>query len=666
MNKKTIFILIGTIVGIALIIGSLFFLNNKKEQEAKEAAMNNWVSTIEKQNFEKLPTFVTTRSLKEHGYTSEELVNKYSTIFSGIGVDEVKITNIQMKDNSFTYAMQLNTAIGQTTTFNYEAQLSEDNDRYKINWHPALIFPNMEADDKISFNSTSAKRGDIKDANDFALATFAKAFQAGIIPGELGNDSERDKNMKAISKFLEMPVDTIEANLAKSWVKDDLFVPLKTIADEDVKKLTGLQYKAVETRYYPLGEAAANLIGYTGKVTAEDLEKNPSLGMDSTIGKSGLERSYDKELRGVDGGEIALTDAAGKVKDVLLTSEVEDGQDIKLTIDHLVQKRAYSSLKDAAGSTVVMEPKTGALISLVTKPSFDPNEMVRGISQESYDQYANNPDKPFMSRYALGYAPGSTMKAITAAVALDAGTLTEKTMRKIDGLQWQKDGSWGNYKITRVTDNPEVDFVKALVYSDNIFFAQEGLALGEKELRAGFDKFGFGKEYELPFAMEPAQISTDKKFANDILLADTAYGQGQLLMSPIQQAVAFSAFANEGKIVSPHLVFQEKSQQTQAATAPSIEKVNAALLKVVSDKNGTAHLLNSISPTLAAKTGTAELKMEQGTEGQENSFLMAFDTKKENYIMVSLVENHKKTGKTATELAKNLIPELQKLQYTEK
>lgn len=666
MTKKTIIISSSAVI-LLLLLSSLFiFFNKKKNTEARESMVNEWVSTIEKQKFDQISSLTTAKALKEQGFSAKEMQEKYKNIFSGVGVDDVKISNVKIDNMNFSYDMQLHTAIGNTTKFHYKGNLVEDAQSYKINWKTNLIFPNMKSSDKISFTSTAAKRGEIKDANGLPLATIADAYQAGIIPKELGKDAEKTKNIQAISKYLQVSVSTIEANLSKSWVKDDLFVPIKVVADKDVKKMTGLQYKAVETRYYPVGEALANLIGYTGKVTAEDIEKNPTLGTDAIIGKAGLERTYDQELRGTDGGTISLTDEAGKVKEVLLQSEVENGQTIQLTIDSLVQKKAYDALDDAVGSSVVMEPQSGALIALVTKPSFDPNKMVRGISQKEYDQYANNTNKPFLNRYAQGYAPGSTMKVVTAAVGLDAKTLKENTVRKINGLQWQKDKSWGNYKITRVTENAEVDYVKALIYSDNIFFAQEGLAMGETKLREGFTKFGFGQKYDLPFTMKAAQISSDKKFKNDILLADTAYGQGEILMSPIQQAVAYSAFANDGKIISPHLLYKEKSTTTQAASTASIQKVDQALLQVVSNKNGTAHALQSISPTLAAKTGTAELKMAQGTEGQENSFLMAFDTKKKNYIFVSLVENHKKTGATATELAKKLIPELQKIQYTEK
>lgn len=666
MSKKTRVSIVISICFLFIAGGAFLFFQEKKSEDALQQSANQWITTLEKQQFKNLPELVTETSLKKQNYSAEDLINKYDAIFSGIGVNQVKISNVNINDHKLSYKMALNTAIGQTTEFQYETTLTETPDGFKINWNPNLIFPNMNATDKISYKNKAATRGNIVDANGIALATMADAFQAGVIPQDLGQDKEREKNIQAISNYLKIPVEIIEKNLAQSWVQEDFFVPLKTLPDEKVKKMTGLQYKIVETRHYPLGEVSANLIGYTGKVTAEDLEKDPSLRTDSFIGKSGLERAYDKKLRGTDGGTISLTDSVGKVKDVLLKAEVNNGEKIQLTLDSAVQKKAFEELDNAVGSTVVMEPTTGALIALVTKPSFDPNLMVRGISQTEYDAYANDINKPFMARYAQRYAPGSTMKAITAAVGLDAGTLKENNSRKIEGLQWQKDSSWGSYKITRVTENLEVDYRKALIYSDNIFFAQEGLAMGEKTLRNGFNKFGFGVEYDLPFAMDVAQISTDKKFENEILLADTAYGQGQLLMSPIQQAVAYSAFANDGKITTPHLIYKDQSKSSQTTSKESINLVTSALKKVVSDPNGTAYSLNKFSTSLAAKTGTAELKLEQGTEGEENSFLMAFNTKKKNYIVVSLVENHKKSGKTATQLAQGLIPVLEKLQYVEK
>src|SRR5690606_36910040 len=157
-----------------------------------------------------------------------------------------------------------------------------------------------------------------------------------------------------------------------------------------------------------------------------------------------------------------------------------------------------------------------------------------------------------------------------------------------------------------------------LIYSDNIYFAQEALEMGEEVFRDGLNKFIFGEEFDLPIAMKPAKISNQPEFKSEILLADTAYGQGELLISPIQQATMYSVFQNEGKVVYPRLLVNEKRKEKTAITASTANEMKKWLEEVVNDPNGTAHLLYNPQYHLAAKTGTAELKMQQGEKGDEN------------------------------------------------
>jgi len=637
----------------------------RAEQKAEQTA-KNFVTTITKQQYQELPALVSNQALKKYNYDKQTLINKYSNIFHGIGAENMKasdvtITKIKRGQYTFTYKLDLTTALGKMPSLSYKGKIIKEGNNFAVDWSPELIFPHMEATDKISYSEEDAIRGKILDKYGNELATNSEFRQAGIIPKELGEGTKKEENIKAIAKQFDITTKDIETKLNQKWVKEDLFVPLKIIDNDQIKKMAGVQYQAVDVRYYPLAEAASTMIGYTGKVTQEDLEKDPTLAADAIIGKSGLERAYDKELRGKNGGKISLIDQNGKVKEVLLEAYREDGKNIHLTIDADTQLKAYDALEKATGASVIMQPKTGDLLALVSKPSYDPNKMVRGISQKEYDAYMNNQQKPFINRFTQRFAPGSTLKTVTASVALDAGTLTTKKERTINGLKWQKDKSWGSYFVTRVSNVPKVNLETALIYSDNIFFAQEGLEMGENLLRKGFNKFIFGEKLDLPFDMKPAQISNNESFKSDILLADTAYGQGQVLMSPIQQAITYSAFASNGKVVYAHLLKDQQTKTKDAVSAKSAKIVKNAMMQVVQNANGTAHSLNGISSTLAAKTGTAELKQTQGTEGQENSFVVAFDTKKKHeFLVLSVVEDHKKVGKTATELVKPLIQELEK------
>ncbi|MGG0655655.1 penicillin-binding transpeptidase domain-containing protein [Rummeliibacillus pycnus] len=665
MKRKSLLISIIVVVIIAIFGGSYYMAQQNDEQKAEQKA-KKFVKTITEQQFEQLPSLVSNDALIKYKYDKQTLINKYANIFNGIGAENVRASNfaiskIKRGQYEFTYKLNLATALGNMPTLSYKGKLIKQGKDFVVDWNPELIFPHMEATDKISYIEEDAIRGKILDKHGNELATNAQFRQVGIIPKELGEGPKKEENLNAIAKQFDMSLKDIEARLNQKWVKEDLFVPLKVIDNAKIKKMTGVQYQAVNIRYYPLAEAASTMIGYTGKVTQEDLKKDATLSANAVIGKSGLERAYDKELRGKNGGKISLIDQDGKVKEVLLEAYREDGKDIQLTIDSDTQLKAYDVLQNAAGASVIMQPKTGELLALVSKPSYDPNKMIRGISQKEYDAYLNDEQKPFTNRFTQRFAPGSTLKTVTASVALDAGTLTTKKVRTINGLKWQKDKSWGNYFVTRVSNVPKVNLQTALVYSDNIFFAQEALEMGEDVLRKGFNKFIFGEKLDLPFDMNPAQISNKESFKSDILLADTAYGQGQVLMSPIQQAITYSAFANNGKVVYAHLLKEQKTKTKDAVSATSAKIVKNAMMQVIQNANGTAHSLNGISPTLAAKTGTAELKQTQGTEGQENSFIVAFDTKANHeFLVLSVVEDHKKVGKTATELAKPLIQELEK------
>lgn len=665
MKKKPLLIGIIVILVLAISGGSYYMAHKNAEQKATQKA-KQFIQILTQQQFDQLPSVVSNQSLQKAHYTKQTFIDKYTNIFNGIGAEnlkasDLKISKIKNGQFQFSYKLNLATGLGKLPTLSYKGRLIKQGKDYVIDWQPNLIFPHMEATDKISYTEDDAVRGKILDKNGSALATNAEFHQAGIIPKELGKGTERTENINAIAQQFHISVKEIEAKLDQKWVKEDLFVPLKVVEDDQIKKMTAVQYQAVDIRYYPLGKAASTMIGYTGKVTAEDLKKDKTLSADANIGKSGLERAYDKELRGKNGGKISLIDQNGKVKEVLLEAYREDGKDLQLTIDANTQVKAYNALDNATGATVIMQPKTGELSALVSKPSYDPNLMIRGISQKEYDAYLNDERKPFANRFTQRYAPGSTLKTVTASVALDAGTLTTDKTRTISGLKWQKDKSWGNYYITRVSNVPKVNLETAFIYSDNIFFAQTGLEMGEKILRKGFNQFIFGEKLDLPFSMEPAQISNKTSFKSQILLADTAYGQGQVLMSPIQQAITYSAFANNGKIIYGHLLANEKTKAKDAVSSKSAEIVHQAMTQVIQNPNGTAHILNGISSTLAAKTGTAELKQTQGTKGQENSFIVAFDTKKsQEFLVLSVVEDHQKIGKTATELAKPLIKELEK------
>ncbi|HAQ6430860.1 TPA: penicillin-binding transpeptidase domain-containing protein [Enterococcus faecium] len=654
----------GAVILIAAAGGGYFYYQHYQETQAVEAGektVEQFVQALNKGDYNKAAEMTSKKAANKSALSEKEILDKYQNIYGAADVKGLQISNLKVdkKDDStysFSYKAKMNTSLGELKDLSYKGTLDRNDGQTTINWQPNLVFPEMEGNDKVSLTTQEAARGNIIDRNGEPLATTGKLKQLGVVPSKLGDGGEKTANIKAIASSFDLTEDAINQAISQSWVQPDYFVPLKIIDGATPELPAGATIQEVDGRYYPLGEAAAQLIGYVGDITAEDIDKNPELSSNGKIGRSGLEMAFDKDLRGTTGVKLSITDADGVEKKVLIEHEVQNGKDIKLTIDAKAQKTAFDSLGGKAGSTVATTPKTGDLLALASSPSYDPNKMTNGISQEDYKAYEENPEQPFISRFATGYAPGSTFKMITAAIGLDNGTIDPNEVLTINGLKWQKDSSWGSYKVTRVSDvSSQVDLKTALIYSDNIYAAQETLKMGEKKLRTGLDKFIFGEDLDLPISMNPAQISNEDSFNSDILLADTGYGQGELLINPIQQAAMYSVFANNGTLVYPKLIADKETKDKKNVIGETaVQTIVPDLREVVQDVNGTAHSLSALGIPLAAKTGTAEIKEKQDVKGKENSFLFAFNPDNQGYMMVSMLEN-KEDDDSATKRASELL-----------
>lgn len=644
MKKSTLTIIGGVAAAIVIIAGGFGlyqWYQGKSEADAVQATAQTYTQAFAKRQYDKAVKQVDTSHLTGPGwhYTAKTLAARNQAVFDRVGASDIKITNVKTKKYDsktyeLTFTANMNTKIGKLSAQHYEAPIVKVGDNWRIQWSPRLLFPSMDGKDTVQIDLIAATRGQIYDRNNQLLAKNGDVTQAGLVPGKLGTGADRTANLEKIAAAWDVKVTSLETLLKQSWVTDDTFVPVKIVTDSPV--MTGAAYQTIGSRTYPLGEAAAQLIGYVGTATADDIHKDPTLTANSKIGKTGLEQIYDKQLRGTDGGQISIQN--GDNIHPLLTKKAVNGKSLKLTIDANQQKTAYTQLAGKAGSVVTMNPTNGELLTLASSPSYDPNAFVNGISQTDYDKYANNTSLPFLSRFAQRYAPGSTFKMLTAAIALQNKTITPDTTKSISGLKWQKDSSWGDYKVTRTVDAASENMTQALVNSDNIWFAQVALKMGASAYLKGLAPL-FKTQADLPLTMKKAQISNSGKLASETLLADTAYGQGQLLLSPIEQAAMYSTIANGGTMQQPTLIQGTKGKRTNSVLqANAANTVKTALTHVVSDQAGTAHNLAIDGHTIAAKTGTAELKQKQDTDGKENGFLVAMDADKNTYLTVALIE----------------------------
>ena len=647
MKKKVIISIMIVIILTAVITGVFFYLNYTSEKP--ENILNNYVSLINEKNYEAMYDQITEES--KQNISREDFIARNKNIYEGIDATDLKleIKEVTKEGNTarISYTETMSTSAGNIT-INNTTNLEKQDKTYKIKWSSSQIFPQLRDTDKVRVSTLKSSRGEILDRNGVKLAENGKISSVGIVPGKLGEN--RDENISKISELTGVSTDYINTQLSASYVKDDTFVPIKKVAMNNTElkdkllEIPGVMINQVDARVYPFGEQTSHITGYVQAVSSEDLENNEGKGYnsDSIIGKAGLEYAYEDKIRGIDGVEIYIADENGNKLYVIAKQDKQDGEDVKLTIDSELQSKLYEQLKNDKGFFVVLDPETGEVLALVSTPSYDANSFVLGLTNSEWEELNSDPAKPLYNRFLQTYCPGSTFKAVTAGIALTTGTITRDTTYNYQGLSWQKDSSWGNYNVTTLTGySGAKNVTNALMNSDNIFFAQATLAIGNEKYTENLQKLGFNKEIDFPLSIKKSQYSNTDKIETEIKLADTGYGQGDLLVNPIHMASIYSAFANNGKMVKPYLEYSNgKVDYEDVFSEESANIVKDALIQVV--ESGTATDMKIPGLTIAGKTGTAELKTSnEDTESGTLGWFDCFTTNRQegNLLIVGMVEN---------------------------
>ncbi len=658
LNKK---IVIGIIIAIIIVVlagvgVAVYILNQNKTNP--EEIWKSYISKINEQKYEEMYQMLSETSKQK--ISQEDFITRNKNIYEGIEMSdmEVQITGVEEEDSKtskITYNSTMNTEAGKVE-FSNIVRLTEDKEQgYTINWSSNLIFPQLNNTDKVRVKTVKSERGKIVDKNGVVLAGEGEISSVGIVPGKLNQES-KDADIEKIASLLGTTSTSINNTLSASWVKDDSFVPIKEVSKdatelkEQLLQISGIKINTDTARVYPLGEAAAHLVGYVQNITAEELEANKDKGYTSTsiIGKAGLEKQYEDRLKGTDGLDIYIEDENGERKAEIAKIEVQNGETIKLTIDSTIQTKLYNEIKDNQGFFVVMEPQTGALLALVSTPSYNPNDFVLGMSTEKWNSIKDNQAKPMLARYLQTYCPGSTFKPVTGAVGLTSGSLSANDTFSYSGLSWKKDG-WGEYDITTLTAyNGPKNLRNALIYSDNIYFAQAAIKIGATNFKSGLDKIKFGESIDFPLSLSKSQYSNDGNIRDEKMLADSGYGQGEILVNPIHMASIYSAFANNGNMVKPYLEVKEDNSVEYlvegAFTQEAANTIKDDLIQVV--EQGTATDMKVSGRTIAGKTGTAELKGSKDAEADVLGWFDCFtaDNNGNQLLVISMVENARDLG----------------------
>ncbi|MFP5412032.1 MAG: penicillin-binding protein 2 [Gammaproteobacteria bacterium] len=494
-------------------------------------------------------------------------------------------------------------------------------------------------ENRISLLPVPPSRGLIYDRNGVLLAENVSAYTLELSPKRIGY-AKLDATIDALTRIVE--VTPLERRRFKRLADENRradSLPLKTrLTDEEVARLAvqryrlpGVEIRARLFRHYPLGETAAHVLGYIGRISIddqkrlEDQELLSSYAGSTHIGKLGAELSYERELHGKPGVEEVEVSAGGRVVRTLSQTPPQPGANLYLSIDIRLQKLAEDVYAGRRGALVAIEPKTGDVLAMVSSPSFDPNLFIDGIDTQTWQGLNENPDLPLLNRPLRGaYPPGSTYKPFVALATLGAGLV-----RPGDTISDPGFFQLGNHRFrdSRPGGHGTVDLRKSIVVSSDTYYYKLAYEIGVDKLHDLMKPWGFGQLTGIDLEHETAGILPSsawkmRRYKKRWLPGETpsiGIGQGYNAFTILQLAHATATLANGGVVMRPHVVRTVEDPTTrerrQTVTAESsripvrpehLELVRSAMIEV--NRSGTGrHVFGKAPYTVAGKTGTSQV-----------------------------------------------------------
>jgi len=494
-------------------------------------------------------------------------------------------------------------------------------------------FKKKSENNSIRFRQIKPLRGLIMDRNGVVLVDNKPSFDVLYIPTKNKGNELSVERLKELYKSR-----SLDFSYDQSALEDvKLYLPIKleknvsmekvALVETNALNLPGIYIDVSPVRLYLDGEILAPIIGYTGEISREDIEKsNDKYAYGDVLGKHGLEKFFDPYIRGRRGAELVEVNVHGKEIKNLGKIDPASGYNMVLTIDSELQKAAWQALEGRAGSAVVLDTRDGSVLAMVSSPSFDPNLFNSGISNEQWDELQNNPFAPLSNKAISGqYPPGSTYKLIVAAAALEEGVITPDTKVLCKGSF-----TLGNrtYRCWNKHGHGYVDLHKAIVESCDVYFYTVGKMLGVDTIAKYARLFGLGEAagIDLPgekSGLVPTKDWKLKRKKSAWQIGETisiSIGQGFDLVTPLQLANAFSAFANGGTLWKPYLVkyiestdgkiykeFLPEKKGELKLSSKTVEILNSALWGVVNEPGGTGHAASLPGRDVCGKTGTSQV-----------------------------------------------------------
>lgn len=549
-------------------------------------------------------------------------------------------------------------------------------------WDLQLIkggeYKKIDESNRLRVIDIHAPRGIIHDRNDKPLVKNIPTFDISIVKEDLPKDPE---SLAYLGRLIGLSLDEIKHKIATTSVKPfESFklkqnVSFKEVARVEARKVDfpGLQVDVVGGREYIYGSSSSHVIGYLGRLALKQLDDPEYMDVprESFVGQFGVEKFYDKMLRGVAGKKVIEVDALGSIVRVARIQRPVKGEKIKLTIDIDLQRVAEKGLRGKAGAVVALNPDSGEILAMYSAPSFDPNLFLRGIDYRDWKNLTGDPRKPLLNRVVQSrYPPGSTFKIITAIAALEEGLINEDTRHYCNGAI-----TFGRiFKCWKEGGHGEVDLHKALVESCDVFFYEVAKKLNIDTLAKYAMRFGLGSRVGVdldgelrgivPTSEWKFRARKEKWFTGETL--NTVIGQGYLSTTPIQMAKVVATVANNGESYEPFLLKEPNTEMKTRSVIKmepeNMKMVKDALMSVVSDKHGTGRTARSNAVSIGGKTGTTQViggdtsREDLPEKYRDHAWFVAFAPEYNPQIAVAVFVEHGGHGSTgAAPIAKKII-----------
>ena len=660
-------------VFLALVILLVAFVLIGCNRPAPDETVQKFIDGLKNERYEDIYQLLTIDA--KNRITESDFINRYQEIYKEIGKVRIQLEMIQPKgeeweitDNRVEASLRgdMFTWTVEEISLNQKLLLLYEENAWHIDWQPTNILPQLtDVNQRIIVTRTPATRGEIYDRLGEELAGKGAVFSIGVVPGKL---VDQEDSINGLAELLDLTPEQIHKALKQKWVKPELFVPLRSITEQEwlTKRseflaIPGMLASKREGRVYSGPASLAPTLGYLGEVNPEELQKWESTGYQpgDKVGRSGLEQKYEKYLAGKPGYMIRIVAQQGREVAMVKFTRPMAGIDLYLSIDGQLQEIIAKHMGEKQGAVIAMTPKTGEVLALGSFPGFDANEFLLGGSTKSLVKLLNDPSTPLLNRPIQGqYIPGSTFKPLTIIAALDYYPEYDPfEMIDLPENTWRAEPSWGSYRVKRV-DRPQglVDLNHAMKWSDNIYFAQLAYQMGSEPLFKVTDKAGFGEDIPFVLDVSRSSLANQRSIPNSILLADSGYGQGQVLMTPLHLAMIYSAIATDGKIIEPVLTSNEdrgRIWKESITNAENLKLLQDALQQTVQDPSALAYKANISELELAGKTGTAQV----GNDREMGWFVCYLPASDPEFLLLIGIEDVTNGSGEAIAVAKNILLE---------